>query len=92
MVPPCRIIYQGLKESLVVGILEDCSAGKKPGAFRFGRCWPIPKSHLNLHEILDKGYRMDHNAGLISMRKGVEGHLLHGSFGPGSGRHQYYIF
>ena len=45
-----------------------------------------------LHEILGKGYRMDHQPGLITMRKGAEGHLLHGSSGPGFDRHQYYIF
>lgn len=46
--------------------------------------------HLNC--ILGQGWRLDHAAGLISMRKGAEGHLLHGSSGPGFDRHQYYIW
>ena len=46
----------------------------------------------HLHEILGPGFRLDHNLGIITMRKGAEGHLLHGSSGPGFDRHQYYIF
>jgi ectoine hydroxylase-related dioxygenase (phytanoyl-CoA dioxygenase family) len=44
-----------------------------------------------LNEILGKGFRMDHNAGLITMRQGAEGHTLHGSSGPGFDPNQYYI-
>ena len=51
-----------------------------------------PKVVPFLHEILGTGFRLDHNLGIITMRKGAEGHLLHGSSGPGFDRHQYYIF
>ena len=51
-----------------------------------------PKIVPYLHEILGTGFRLDHNLGIITMRKGAEGHLLHGSSGPGFDRHQYYIF
>ena len=45
-----------------------------------------------LHEILGKGFRLDHLPSLIGMRRGAEGHMLHGSSGPGFDPHQYYIF
>ncbi len=45
-----------------------------------------------LHTILGEGFRLDHNLGIITMRKGAEGHTMHGSSGPGFDRHQYYIF
>ena len=45
-----------------------------------------------LHEILGKGFRLDHLPSLIGMRRGAEGHQLHGSSGPGFDPHQYYIF
>lgn len=51
-----------------------------------------PKVVPYLHEMLGTGFRLDHNLGIITMRKGAEGHLLHGSSGPGFDRHQYYIF
>jgi ectoine hydroxylase-related dioxygenase (phytanoyl-CoA dioxygenase family) len=44
-----------------------------------------------LHAILGKGFRMDHAPGLINMRQGAEGHVLHGSSGPGFDPNQYYI-
>ena len=44
-----------------------------------------------LHELLGPGFRLDHNLGIITMRRGAEGHVLHGSSGPGFDRHQYYI-
>ncbi|MBT3346216.1 MAG: hypothetical protein HN712_27485 [Gemmatimonadetes bacterium] len=58
--------------------------------FRQMLCHPRLVPYLNT--ILGKGYRLDHNAGLISMRKGAEGHLLHGSSGPDFDPHQYYIW
>ena len=45
-----------------------------------------------LHELLGPGFRLDHDLGIITMRRGAEGHVLHGSSGPGFDRHQYYIF
>ena len=45
-----------------------------------------------MHEMLGPGFRLDHNLGIITMRKGAEGHVLHGSSGPGFDPHQYYIF
>ena len=45
-----------------------------------------------LNEILGQGFRMDHHPFLLSMDKGTEGHLFHGSSGPGFDPNQYYIF
>ena len=58
--------------------------------FRSMLCHPRLVPYL--HAILGKGYRLDHNAGLISMRKGTEGHTFHGSSGPGFDPNQYYIW
>lgn len=44
-----------------------------------------------LHELLGPGFRLDHDAAIITMRRGAEGHVLHGSSGPGFDRHQYYV-
>ena len=44
-----------------------------------------------LHELLGTGFRLDHNLGILTMSKGAEGHVLHGSSGPAFDRHQYYI-
>ncbi len=46
-----------------------------------------------LHEILGEGFRLDHDLGIITMRKGAEGFALHGGCSQsGFDRHQYYIF
>ena len=68
------------------------SHGLIPTAVLSATCWSIPRVVPYLHEILGTGFRLDHNLGIITMRKGAEGHLLHGSSGPGFDRHQYYIF
>lgn len=44
-----------------------------------------------LHELLGPGFRLDHDLAVITMRRGAEGHVLHGSSGPGFDRHQYYV-
>lgn len=44
-----------------------------------------------LHQTLGKGFRMDHPMFLLSMEKGAEGFLFHGSSGPGFDPNQYYI-
>jgi ectoine hydroxylase-related dioxygenase (phytanoyl-CoA dioxygenase family) len=46
----------------------------------------------HLTEILGPGFRLDHNASVLLMRKGAEGLTLHGSSGPGFDPTQYYIF
>ena len=51
-----------------------------------------PKIVPYLNEILGKGFRMDHQMFLISMDKGAEGFIFHGSSGPGFDPNQYYIF
>jgi|TARA_B100000809_G_scaffold2807_1_gene3200 hypothetical protein len=65
---------------------------EKPWCDPFRDMLAHPRVTPYLNCILGQGWRLDHNAGLISMRKGAEGHLLHGSSGPGFDRHQYYIF
>jgi ectoine hydroxylase-related dioxygenase (phytanoyl-CoA dioxygenase family) len=74
------------------GDLGGMLGWEKPWCDPFREMLAHPKVTPHLHDILGKGYRMDHNAGLITMRKGAEGHIFHGSSGPGFDRHQYYIF
>ena len=45
-----------------------------------------------LNQILGKGFRMDHHMFLLSMEKGAEGFIFHGSSGPDFDPNQYYIF
>jgi ectoine hydroxylase-related dioxygenase (phytanoyl-CoA dioxygenase family) len=45
-----------------------------------------------LNQIVGPGFRMDHSPGLITMRKGAEGHTLHGSSGPHFDPNQYYVY
>lgn len=45
-----------------------------------------------LNQIVGPGFRMDHSPGLITMRRGAEGHTLHGSSGPHFDPNQYYVY
>lgn len=74
------------------GDLGGMLGWEKPWCDPFREMLAHPKVVPYLHEILGKGYRMDHDPGLITMRKGAEGHFFHGSSGPGFDRHQYYIY
>ena len=51
-----------------------------------------PKIIPYLNEILGRGFRMDHQTFLLSMKKGAEGFIFHGSSGPDFDPNQYYIF
>lgn len=81
-----------LKGTTGRGDMGGLLAWDKPWCDPFREMLAHPGVVRYLHAILGPGYRLDHNAGLISMRKGAEGHLLHGSSGPGFDPHQYYIF
>ena len=74
------------------GDLGGLLAWEKPWRDPFREMIAHPRIVPYLHDILGPGYRMDHNAGLITMREGAEGHTFHGSSGPGFDPHQYYIF
>lgn len=74
------------------GDLGGLLGWEKPWCEPFREMMVHPRVVPYLNCILGKGWRLDHSAGLITMRKGAEGHLLHGSSGPGFDRHQYYIF
>ena len=74
------------------GDLGGLLSWEKPWCDPFRAMLAHPQIAPYLNQLLGKGWRLDHNAGLISMRKGAEGHLLHGSSGPAFDRHQYYIF
>jgi ectoine hydroxylase-related dioxygenase (phytanoyl-CoA dioxygenase family) len=74
------------------GDLSGMLGWKAPWREPFRAMLVHPKIVPYLNDILGKGYRMDHPPGLITMRKGAEGHIFHGSSGPGFDRHQYYIF
>ncbi len=74
------------------GDLGGLLSWEKPWCDPFRAMLAHPQITPYLNQLLGKGWRLDHNAGLISMRKGAEGFLLHGSSGPAFDRHQYYIF
>ena len=74
------------------GDLGGLLSWEKPWCDPFRAMLAHPQITPYLNQLLGKGWRLDHNGGLISMRKGAEGHLLHGSSGPAFDRHQCYIF
>jgi ectoine hydroxylase-related dioxygenase (phytanoyl-CoA dioxygenase family) len=74
------------------GDLGGLLSWEKPWRDPFRKMIAHPKIVPYLNVIVGQGYRMDHNAGLITMREGAEGHTFHGSSGPGFDPHQYYIF
>ncbi len=74
------------------GELGGLPAGPEPDCLPFRTALAHPRLARYLNEILGKGFRVDHHMTLISMTKGAEGHLFHGSSGPGFDPNQYYIF
>jgi ectoine hydroxylase-related dioxygenase (phytanoyl-CoA dioxygenase family) len=70
------------------GLLE----WEKPWCEPFRAMLAHPRIAPYLNELLGKGFRMDHHLSLISMERGAEGHVFHGSSGPGFDPNQYYIF
>ena len=84
--------FQNLGRHHRRGDLGGMLSWEKPWCEPFRNMLAHPKIVPYLHGILGKGFRMDHNPGLITMRKGAEGHVFHGSSGPGFDPHQYYIF
>ena len=74
--------------------------GELGGMLGWEEPWCEPFRHMLAHPtlvpylnvILGKGFRMDHQMFLISMDKGAEGFIFHGSSGPGFDPNQYYIF
>ena len=74
--------------------------GELGGMLGWEEPWCNPFRHMLAHptlvpylnEILGKGFRMDHQMFLLSMDKGAEGFIFHGSSGPGFDPNQYYIF
>ena len=74
------------------GDLGGMLAWEKPWREPFRAMLAHPRIVPYLHVLLGPGFRMDHNPGLITMREGAEGHVFHGSSGPGFDPHQYYIF
>ncbi|MBT3271374.1 hypothetical protein HN371_29820 [Candidatus Poribacteria bacterium] len=64
----------------------------EPDCLPFREIMAHPKLVPYLNEILGKGFRMDHQMFLLSMDKGAEGFIFHGSSGPGFDPNQYYIF
>jgi len=83
---------QALKGETGRGDLGGLLGWEKPWCDPFRTMLSHPKIVPYLNVILGSGFRLDHRGGLISMRKGAEGHTLHGSSGPGFDPHQYYIF
>jgi ectoine hydroxylase-related dioxygenase (phytanoyl-CoA dioxygenase family) len=58
--------------------------GQNPLSFERPHCEPFrrmlthPRTIAVFNEILGTGFRLDHGPGLIQMRRGTEGHRLHG--------------
>ncbi|MBT5873563.1 MAG: hypothetical protein HOH43_09105 [Candidatus Latescibacteria bacterium] len=74
------------------GDLGGMLGWERPWRDPFREMLAHPKIVPYLHQIIGKGFRLDHNMSLITMRKGAEGHTLHGSSGPEFDPHQYYVF
>ena len=65
---------------------------EEPWCLPFREMLVHPRTVPYLNDILGKGFRMDHHMSLLSMTKGSEGFVFHGSSGPGFDPNQYYIF
>ena len=63
-----------------------------PACLPFRNMLAHPRIVPYLHQLLGKGFRMDHSMMLLSMEQGAEGFIFHGSSGPGFDPNQYYIF
>ena len=71
--------------------------GELGGMLNWEEPWCNPFRHMLAHptlvpylnEILGRGFRMDHHMFLLSMDKGAEGFIFHGSSGPGFDPNQY---
>jgi ectoine hydroxylase-related dioxygenase (phytanoyl-CoA dioxygenase family) len=82
------------------GLTGEFGRGELGGLLEWEEPWCEPFRAMLAHprivpylnELLGKGFRMDHSMSLITMDRGTEGHLLHGSSGPGFDPNQYYIF
>ncbi|MEE2657631.1 MAG: phytanoyl-CoA dioxygenase family protein [Candidatus Latescibacterota bacterium] len=74
------------------GDLGGMLSWEKPWCEPFRAMLVHPRIVPYLNTIVGQGFRMDHNCGLITMHEGAEGHILHGSSGPGFDPNQYYIF
>ena len=78
----------------------DKGRGELHGMLEWDEPWCLPFRDMlvhskiipHLHEILGKGFRMDHDMCLLWMDKGAEGFWFHGSSGPGFDPNSYYIF
>jgi hypothetical protein len=64
----------------------------EPECLPFRNALAHPRLVTYLDAILGKGFRVDHQMFLLSMDKGAEGFIFHGSSGPGFDPNQYYIF
>jgi ectoine hydroxylase-related dioxygenase (phytanoyl-CoA dioxygenase family) len=81
-------------------LLGDQGRGELGGLLYWENPWCEPFREMLAHprivpylnELLGKGFRMDHHMSLITMDPGAEGHVLHGSSGPGFDPNQYYIY
>ena len=73
------------------GYLGGALSWEKPHCDPFRAMLAHARLTPYMHEILGPGFRLDHNLGIITMRKGAEGHVLHGSSGPSFDPHQYYF-
>ncbi len=74
------------------GELGGMLAWEEPWCNPFRHMLAHPKLIPYMNVILGKGFRMDHHMFLLSMDKGAEGFIFHGSSGPGFDPNQYYIF
>jgi len=54
----------------------------KPWCEPFRQMLAHPRIVPYLHELIGKGFRLDHGPGLIAMEEGCEGHVLHGGGEP----------
>lgn len=83
---------EALKGDIGRGELGGLLNWEKPWCQPFREMLVHPRIVPYLNEILGKGFRMDHQMFLLTMDKGSEGFIFHGSSGPGFDPNQYYIY
>jgi hypothetical protein len=73
------------------GELGGLQAWEEPYGGLFRKLLAPPKIIPHMHELLGKGFRLDHDMFLLSMDQGTEGFYLHGKTGPDLDLNEFYF-
>lgn len=81
----------GLARAFGRGELGGLVEWPEPWCLPFRAMLAHPRLVPYLNALLGPGFRVDHMMCLITMERGAEGHVMHGSSGPGWDPNQYYV-